>query len=102
VPFEHQRYNFLMHLFFFAHLTPGERAGLARNHLKSVEKVRESLEEVAPEVEKGADRFQLLTFRFGLRFFSDLCANVEDTVRALEEDAAGTIGKKAGKDRSRA
>lgn len=101
VPFEHQRYNFLMHLFFFAHLNPGERVGLARNHLKSVEKVRESLEEVAPEVEKGADRFQLLTFRFGLRFFSDLCANVEDALRALEEDAAATKGKEAAKARSR-
>jgi DNA-binding PadR family transcriptional regulator len=83
-PLEQQRYNFLMHLFFFAYLPPEERIKLATEHLRSVEKVRESLKSVAPEVEKGADRFQLLTFRFGLRFFSDLYSNVEDVIRSLE------------------
>jgi DNA-binding PadR family transcriptional regulator len=85
IPFEQQRYNFLMHLFFFSHLPPEERVRLAEEHLRSVEEVRESLEAVASVVEAGGDRFQLMTFRFGLRFFSDLCANVRDTFKALAE-----------------
>jgi DNA-binding PadR family transcriptional regulator len=96
-PFEQQRYNFLMHLFFFSYLSPEERLRLAREHLGSVEKVRESLQAVATEVEAGADKFQLLTFRFGLRYFSDLCANVEDAVRALVEDDGKAARKKTKK-----
>jgi DNA-binding PadR family transcriptional regulator len=97
-PLEQQRYNFLMHLFFFAYLPPEERIRLAAEHLRSVEAVRESLQAVAPQVEKGADFFGLLTFRFGLRFYSDLCANVEGVLGALREDG-GKQGKMARKGR---
>jgi DNA-binding PadR family transcriptional regulator len=93
-PIEQQRYNFLMHLFFFSHLSPEERIRLATEHLRSVEKVRESLAEVAPEVEASADRFQLLAFRFGLRFFSDLCRNIEDTITALGQESGKDSGKR--------
>ncbi len=83
-PLEMQRYNFLMHLFFFSHLSPEERIGLASEHLKSIDRIKSALSDVASEVEKVADRYQLLCFRLGVRFLNDLSSNVSDTIRELE------------------
>ena len=76
---------FLMRLFFFADLSPGERIAMVRDHLRSIENVRSNLEAAGPAIEEHADRFQRLCFLFGLRFFRDLAANVEEIARALEE-----------------
>lgn len=83
---ERQRYGFIMHLFFFSHLPPEERTRLAQEHLKSLQEVQAELEEAAPAIEKHADTFQLLCFRFGQRYFHDLAQNVEDIVKELEQD----------------
>lgn len=93
VAMEPKRDSFLMHLFFFAHLSPGERVKKARHHLESVGKIRSALEAVGREVEEHADFYQLLCYRFGLRFCRDLERNVEEVVRELEQGQENTHGQ---------
>jgi hypothetical protein len=83
-PLERQRYGFIMYLFFFSHLAPQERIRLAREHLLSVQKVRGELEHASPAIEKHADTFQLMCFRFGQR---------SSRSRAHVRDILGEIGK---------
>jgi len=84
---EPKRDSFLMHLFFFAHLSQSERIQKVRLHLESVGKIRSALEAVGRDVEEHADFYQLLCYRFGLRFCRDLERNVEDILRELEQNS---------------
>jgi DNA-binding PadR family transcriptional regulator len=76
---------FLMKLFFFADLSPEERVAMVRSHAEAVQQQQQRLQEARPAIEAHADRFQYLCFQFGLRFYGDLAANVEEVLRALEE-----------------
>ncbi|HQO79408.1 MAG TPA: PadR family transcriptional regulator [Deltaproteobacteria bacterium] len=96
-PLERQRYGFIMHLFFFSHLAPQERIRLAREHLLSVQKVREELEHASPAIEKHADTFQLMCFRFGQRFFRDLERNVRDILGEIEKGVGNETDHDEGK-----
>ena len=78
--------SFLMRLFFFSHLSQEERLDAADNYLKSIQLSRKELEEVQPEIEAHADRFQFLCFQFGLRYLKDLVRNVEKVIEAMQED----------------
>ncbi len=82
---EPKRDSFLMHLFFFAHLSPAEGIKKARHHLESVKKILSALESVGPDIAEHADRYQALCYQYGLRFCRDLVKNVEGVVRSLEE-----------------
>ncbi|MBW2410510.1 MAG: PadR family transcriptional regulator [Deltaproteobacteria bacterium] len=77
---------FLMRLFFFEHLSQSERLEAANDYLAQIRSVAEHLESLRPEIEAHADRFQLLCFEFGLRFFNDLSANVEMVIVDLQKD----------------
>jgi DNA-binding PadR family transcriptional regulator len=83
---ESPKSTFLMRLFFFADLSPQERKACAGKYLESVRAAQGALEEARPQVQMVADRYQLLCFQFGLRFFQDLARNVEGVMRALEEE----------------
>ena len=76
---------YLAKLFFFAHLSPEERAAMTAKHLQTIQEVQGQLDAVRPEIEANADRFQYLCFEFGLRFFHDLARNVSEVLRALKE-----------------
>jgi len=82
---ERHKNSFLLRLFFFSHLSQKERLDSADNYLKSIQSSRKELEEVQPEIEAHADRFQFLCFQFGLRYLKDLTRNVEKVIEALEE-----------------
>lgn len=84
--FEGARSAFLARLFFFAHLAPEERLSSACGYFESVKQVKETLKQATPEIEAKADRFQLLCFRFGLRFFDDLSRNIAQTLESLEKE----------------
>jgi len=88
---ERHKSSFLMKLFFFAHLAPEERKAIAAGHMNSVEQVRNQLELFRPEIEARADRFQLLCFEFGIRMSRDLASNLNEVVKALENDE--TLGQ---------
>jgi DNA-binding PadR family transcriptional regulator len=77
---------FLMRMFFFEHLSQPERLDAANDYLEQVRSVADHLENLRPEIEAHADRYQLLCFQFGLRFFKDLIANVEKVIADLEKD----------------
>jgi DNA-binding PadR family transcriptional regulator len=83
--FERNRSAFLTRLFFFAHLSPGERLENATRHLESVKEIQSELESARPEIEAHADPFQKLCFEFGRRFFRDLVTNISCTIDALRE-----------------
>ncbi|MBI5343557.1 MAG: PadR family transcriptional regulator [Deltaproteobacteria bacterium] len=84
--FEGTKSIFLTRLFFFAHLAPEERRSSAHRYFESVRQVEKTLQRARPEIEAKADRFQLLCYRFGLRFFEDLSRNIAQTVKALEKE----------------
>jgi len=84
--FEGAKSEFLTRLFFFAHLAPEERRSSALSYFESVRQVKEGLRQAGPEIEAKADRFQLLCYRFGLRFFDDLSRNIAQTVKALDKE----------------
>ena len=88
---EQPKNSFLMRLFFFAHLSPDARKQIASRQLDSIEQVHRQLEAARPEVEARADRFQLMCFQFGLRFFRDMACNLSQIVDALEEDPAESM-----------
>lgn len=77
---------FLMRLFFFEYLSQAERLDAAYDYLEQVRLVAEHLESLRPEIERIADQYQLLCFQFGLRFFKDLIANVEQVIVDLKND----------------
>ena len=77
---------FLMRMFFFEHLSQPERLDAANDYLEQVRSVADHLENLRPEIEAHADRYQLLCFQFVLRFFKDLIANVEKVIADLEKD----------------
>ena len=77
---------FLMRMFFFEHLSQPERLDAANDYLEQIRSVAVQLEALGPEIEGLADRYQLLCFQFGLRFFNDLIANVEKVIADLEND----------------
>jgi DNA-binding PadR family transcriptional regulator len=83
---ERHKSAFLMKLFFFAHLTPEQRKAIAVGHMNSVEQISGLLESLRPEIEARADRFQLLCFEFGLRMSRDFARNLNEVVKALEND----------------
>jgi DNA-binding PadR family transcriptional regulator len=87
-PFGLERYKnaLLMRMFFFAHLSNKERLKTAHNYLDQIKSLARNLEAVGPEVEANADRYQLLCFRFGLRFSKDLIRNVENVIAELQND----------------
>ena len=75
-----------MRLFFFAHLSPEERTKAVSQYLLSVHAVQEDLLAAKPEIDGRADAYQLLCYRFGVRFFEDLQRNVSGILKALEEE----------------
>ena len=86
IPFERHRSAFLTRLFFFAHLPPEERLRSATRYLDSVREVQAELESAAPQIEAHADRFQMLCYEFGRRFFNDLSRDISQVVKDLEGD----------------
>jgi DNA-binding PadR family transcriptional regulator len=82
---------FLMKLFFFAYLSPGERNAIIAKHLDSIEELSRQLEAARPAIEAHADWFQFQCFQAGLRFFEDLASNVRKIIDALKEDNAGNV-----------
>jgi DNA-binding PadR family transcriptional regulator len=90
--FEKQRNAFLTRLFFFAHLSQGERVASARKYLDSVKQVRGELEAARPQIELRANRYQYLCFQFGLRFFEDLAGNLSEVIGALEDPVTSHKG----------
>jgi DNA-binding PadR family transcriptional regulator len=87
-PFGFERYKdaLLMRMFFFAHLSKKERLAAADDYLDQIKSVAGELQAGQPHVEAKADRFQLLCFQFGLRFFKDLIRNVEKVISELQKD----------------
>ncbi|MBW2409723.1 MAG: PadR family transcriptional regulator [Deltaproteobacteria bacterium] len=87
-PFGLERYKdaLLMRMFFFEHLSKQERLDAAGNYLEQVKSVAGQLEAGRAEVEAYADRYQLLCFQFGLRFFKDLIGNIEKVIADLQND----------------
>ena len=79
--------QFLMRLFFFAFLSPAQRAAIAGDYLRSIQEVCDQLEAARPEIEARADRFQYLCFEFGKRFFRDLAKNVSEVIQAFGEES---------------
>jgi DNA-binding PadR family transcriptional regulator len=77
---------FLMRLFFFEHLSQSERLDAAHDYLEQIRAVSRHLEGSRPKIERIADRYQLLCFQFGLRFFKDLIGNVEKVIADLQND----------------
>lgn len=86
VAIQRQKSEFLMRLFFFSNLTPFQQKTLATTYVDSVRAVRDQLEAVRPDIEERANRWQYLCFQFGLRFYSDLAANAESVLEALETE----------------
>ena len=82
---EPKRDSFLMHLFFFAHLSPAEGLKKARSHLEYVEKIQSTLESVGPDIAKYADKYQVLCYQYGLQSCRDLVKNVGGVVQSLEK-----------------
>lgn len=78
---------FLMRLFFFADLPPEDRVTMVREHLNAVREQYLQLESLEPRIKAHADRFQYLCFQFGLRFYKDLAANVQEILHSLEEES---------------
>jgi DNA-binding PadR family transcriptional regulator len=93
ISLEPKRDSFLMHLFFFAHLSPEERIMKAGHHLESIRKIQSDLESVGPDIEEHADPYQVLCYQYGLRFCRDLVKNVEVVVRSLEDASGHARGK---------
>lgn len=87
---------FLMRLFFFADLAPDERQAMVQAYLETVRKQYQELEAVQPQVEQQADRFQYLCFQFGLQFYKDLAARVEQVLDALAPESTTDSGRKEG------
>jgi DNA-binding PadR family transcriptional regulator len=87
-PFGLERYKnaFLMRMFFFARLSKKERLGAAYDYLDQIKSIAKELADVRPEVESKADRYQLLSFQFGLRLSKDLIRNVEKVIANLQND----------------
>lgn len=75
---------FLMRLFFFEDLAPEDRLAIVQNHLADVRRQAQDLEAVQPQIAGKADRFQYLCFEFGLRFYKDLAANLNEVLKALQ------------------
>ena len=60
-----------------------EKLDAAGNYLDQVRSVAGQLEAGRAEVEAYADRYQLLCFQFGLRFFKDLIGNIEKVIAEM-------------------
>jgi len=84
--FERQKNPFLTRLFFFAHLSKKARMNTAVGYLDSVKQVQEELEAARSKIETHADRYQVLSFQFGVRFFQDMVGNISEIVHALENE----------------
>ena len=84
--FERIKNPFLTRLFFFAHLSKDARVNAAVGYLESVKHVQEELEAARSKIETHADRYQYLSFQFGLRFFQDMVRNISEIVHALENE----------------
>jgi len=84
VTLERFKSHFLMRLFFFSHISPGERKAMAENYLEEIQNLHRELESARSEIEAHADRFQYLCFQFGVRLLRDLTRNVSEVVHALE------------------
>lgn len=91
VAIKRQKSEFLMRLFFFSDLTSDQQKMLVTTYVESVRAVKNQLEAARADIEERANRWQHLCFQFGLRFYSDLTANAESVLRALE--AKGHNGK---------
>jgi DNA-binding PadR family transcriptional regulator len=83
---ERQKNAFLTRLFFFAHLPQEARKNIATKYLHAVKQVQEELESARPQIETHADRYQHLSFQFGVRFFQDMVRNISEIVHALENE----------------
>lgn len=88
VEFERQKHLLLTRLFFFSFLSPGERLGITETYLRSVEKMRQEVEAARPEIPPQADSYQRLCFEFGIRFLSDLAANITWLLETLRAEPA--------------
>jgi DNA-binding PadR family transcriptional regulator len=86
IHFKRQKSPFLTRLFFFAHLSEEARMNAAVGYLDSVKHVQEELEAARSKIETRADRYQVLSFQFGLRFFQDMVRNISEIVHALENE----------------
>ena len=80
---EQPKRAFLMRLFFFSHLSAEDREQIALVQLDSVKRLRGDLEESRPEVEGCADRFELLCFQVGLRYFDNLENDLLTVIEAV-------------------
>ncbi|MFZ1983306.1 MAG: PadR family transcriptional regulator [Desulfatitalea sp.] len=88
------RSPFLMRLFFFEDLSPADRLALVRNHMETVRQQYRGLEAAQPQVEANADTFQYLCFQFGMRYYKDLLANVEEVLHALQNGKTADKSKR--------
>jgi DNA-binding PadR family transcriptional regulator len=86
---EQPKCAFLMRLFFFEHLSPGEREEIAQAQLDSVKQLRKELESLQPEIEARADRFQYLCFQIGLRYFETMAGNISMLIETLKDEKVG-------------
>ena len=84
--FELPKSNFLMRLFFFAHLSPEERRAFVSQHLNSIQQLSVQLEAARPEIEAHADPFQYLCFDMGLRFYRDMAGYASELIDMLSHE----------------
>jgi DNA-binding PadR family transcriptional regulator len=80
---EQPKNAFLMRLFFFMYLSPGEREAIVLTQLDSVERLRKQLDSLRPEIEAHADRFQYLCFQIGIRYFENLADGLSRVIGEL-------------------
>jgi DNA-binding PadR family transcriptional regulator len=88
VKFERQKHPLLARLFFFSFLPHEDRLTITENYLCSVEKMRKEVEALRPEIPQHADRYQGLCIDFGIRFLSDLEANITWLLENLRVEPA--------------
>lgn len=84
------KYDFLMRMFFFAHLPKEKIETAVTQHLSEIRAVSQKLEMIEFVVRGKADIYQMYTLRFGRDFFAFLQSWFE---RFLDELKNGNSGK---------
>jgi len=79
------RNEFLTRLFFFADITAKERTHLIESYLNYLAMRQEQIHSLADFAKKKADPYQILCYRFGLRFVENLIANTRLLYKELKD-----------------
>jgi DNA-binding PadR family transcriptional regulator len=87
VEFERQKHPLLSRLFFFSFLTTIDRLNIMENYLQSVQKMRQEVEALGPEIPEHADRYQRLCLEFGIRYLKDLAANTTWLLESIRAES---------------